>query len=96
MDKKIATVVVTYNRKQLLLENLQKLLAQTYDKFDIMIIDTDVADILCNMFHDEHTPVHDVLTQVQKLPVSAALQALMHFVILSHTDCSLQGGTGCI
>ena len=44
MDKKIATVVVTYNRKQLLLENLQKLLAQTYDKFDIMIIDNHSTD----------------------------------------------------
>lgn len=40
----IATVVVTYNRKTLLLENLQHLLDQTYDGFDILVVDNHSTD----------------------------------------------------
>lgn len=44
MSNKIAAVVVTYNRKQLLQENIQKLLDQTFSKFDILIIDNHSTD----------------------------------------------------
>ena len=40
----IATVVVTYNRKTLLQENLQHLLDQTYDGFDILVVDNHSTD----------------------------------------------------
>ena len=40
----IATVVVTYNRKSLLLENIQHLLDQTYEEFDIIIVDNHSSD----------------------------------------------------
>lgn len=43
--KKIATVVVTYNRKDLLLENIQSLLAQTARlEMDIIVIDNASTD----------------------------------------------------
>ena len=42
--KKIAAVVVTYNRKELLKENIVSLLNQTYKDFDIMIIDNASTD----------------------------------------------------
>ncbi len=41
---KIAAVVVTYNRKDLLRENIEALLAQTEDRFDILIIDNHSTD----------------------------------------------------
>ena len=41
---KIAAVVVTYNRKTLLLENLAALLAQTEGRFDILVIDNHSTD----------------------------------------------------
>lgn len=44
MSDKIAAVVVTYNRKELLLECIEKLLAQTYDAFDILLIDNHSTD----------------------------------------------------
>ena len=38
--KKVAAVVVTYNRKELLLKNIESLLNQTYSSnLDILIID---------------------------------------------------------
>ena len=44
MQNKIAAVVVTYNRKELLIECLDHLLDQTYDGFDILIIDNHSTD----------------------------------------------------
>lgn len=45
MNNKVAAVVVTYNRKQLLQKNIKALLAQTYKKFlDILIIDNASTD----------------------------------------------------
>ena len=41
---KICAIVVTYNRKKLLVETIEALLAQDYDKFDIMIIDNASTD----------------------------------------------------
>ena len=40
----IAAVVVTYNRKELLRENLEALLQQSFSQFDIMIIDNASTD----------------------------------------------------
>ena len=42
--KKVAAVVVTYNRKKLLLENIECLLHQSYDNLDIIIIDNCSSD----------------------------------------------------
>ena len=42
--KKVAAIVVTYNRKKLLLENIKALLAQTYRDLDILIIDNCSTD----------------------------------------------------
>ena len=43
--KKIAAVVVTYNRKALLLENIESLLSQTVsDLLDIVIVDNASTD----------------------------------------------------
>ena len=36
--KKVAAVVVTYNRKNLLLENVQSLLGQTFSDVQIIIV----------------------------------------------------------
>ncbi len=44
MQNKIAAVVVTYNRKALLIECIDHLLNQTYDAFDILIIDNHSTD----------------------------------------------------
>ncbi|MBO4845617.1 MAG: glycosyltransferase family 2 protein [Lachnospiraceae bacterium] len=44
MSNKIAAVVVTYNRKELLLECLEKLFKQTFDAFDILLIDNHSTD----------------------------------------------------
>ncbi len=41
---KIVAVVVTYNRKELLRENLEALLGQSFDQFDIMVIDNASTD----------------------------------------------------
>ncbi len=41
---RIAAVVVTYNRKALLLENLAALQAQAYHRFDILLIDNHSTD----------------------------------------------------
>lgn len=56
MVEEIACVVVTYNRKKLLRQNIIALLKQTYSKFDILIVDnhstdgtyTYVKDLLAN------------------------------------------------
>lgn len=42
--KKIAAIVVTYNRKKLLLENIKALLNQNYKYLDIFIIDNNSTD----------------------------------------------------
>lgn len=42
--KKIVAVVVTYNRKKLLKENLNALLNQSYKEFDILLIDNASTD----------------------------------------------------
>ena len=42
--KKILAVVVTYNRKELLRENIEALLNQSFSQFDIMIIDNASTD----------------------------------------------------
>ena len=42
--KKIVAVVVTYNRKKLLKENLNALLNQSYKDFDILLIDNASTD----------------------------------------------------
>jgi len=44
MYNKIVAVIVTYNRKDLLIECLDNLLNQTYDAFDILIIDNHSTD----------------------------------------------------
>ena len=44
MPNKIVAVVVTYNRKDLLIECLEHLFNQTYDTFDILIIDNHSTD----------------------------------------------------
>ncbi len=44
MQNKIAAVVVTYNRKALLIECIDHLLNQTFDAFDILIIDNHSTD----------------------------------------------------
>ncbi|MCD7133327.1 glycosyltransferase family 2 protein [Limosilactobacillus balticus] len=44
MNKKIAAVVVTYNRKKLLAECIDALLAQTYRNLDILVIDNASTD----------------------------------------------------
>jgi GT2 family glycosyltransferase len=41
---KIIAIVVTYNRKQLLLENINALLKQNYKNFDILIVDNASTD----------------------------------------------------
>ena len=41
---KVVAVVVTYNRLDLLKENINALLAQKYNDFDIMIIDNASTD----------------------------------------------------
>lgn len=41
---RIACIVVTYNRKYKLRKNIKKLLDQTYDKFNILIIDNKSTD----------------------------------------------------
>ena len=42
--KKVAAVVVTYNRKDLLLENVQSLLGQTFSDVQIIIVDNNSSD----------------------------------------------------
>lgn len=44
MINNIACIVVTYNRKELLKQNLDALLNQSYNKFDILIIDNNSND----------------------------------------------------
>ena len=41
---KIVAVVVTYNRKELLEENIKALLDQEFDQFDILIVDNASTD----------------------------------------------------
>lgn len=41
---KIVAIVVTYNRKKLLLENLNSLLSQSYKNFDVFIVDNASTD----------------------------------------------------
>lgn len=42
--KKVAAVIVTYNRKELLKENIEALLEQNYSDFDIFVIDNASTD----------------------------------------------------
>ncbi len=42
--KKVAVIVVTYNRKELLIENINALLKQTYKNLDILVIDNHSTD----------------------------------------------------
>ncbi|PEG91760.1 glycosyl transferase, partial [Lactobacillus sp. UMNPBX11] len=44
MYKKVTAVVVTYNRKTLLKECIESLLAQTYRNLDILVIDNASTD----------------------------------------------------
>ncbi len=44
MQNKIAAIVVTYNRKDLIIECIDHLLDQTYGAFDILIIDNHSTD----------------------------------------------------
>lgn len=45
MQKKVATIVVTYNRKQLLMENIRSLMMQTKaDEQNIIIVDNNSTD----------------------------------------------------
>ena len=44
MNINIAVVVVTYNRLKLLKENLSALLNQSYNNFDILLIDNASTD----------------------------------------------------
>lgn len=41
---KIIALVVTYNRKNLLKENLEALLKQDYSEFDILVVDNASTD----------------------------------------------------
>lgn len=41
---KVVAVVVTYNRKELLIQNIECLLDQTYDRFDVLVIDNNSTD----------------------------------------------------
>lgn len=53
---KVVALVVTYNRKQLLKENIEALLAQTYNDFDILIVDnasTDGTEELVKTFESD-------------------------------------------
>lgn len=43
-NKKVIAIVVTYNRKELLAENINALKNQTYNNFDILIIDNASTD----------------------------------------------------
>lgn len=43
-NKNVGIIVVTYNRKKLLKENLEALFCQTYDKYDIFVIDNNSND----------------------------------------------------
>ena len=43
-NKKVIAVVVTYNRKELLKESIEALLAQEYENFDILIVDNASTD----------------------------------------------------
>ena len=54
--KKCVDIVVTYNRKQLLEENINALLNQTYQNHDIMVIDnasTDHTDEMLKNYQDK-------------------------------------------
>jgi len=44
MKRKIAAIVVTYNRKEMLIQNIEALLNQTYEDMDILIIDNGSSD----------------------------------------------------
>ena len=53
---KIVALVVTYNRKNMLKENIEALLNQKYNKFDILIVDnasTDGTEELVKSFKNE-------------------------------------------
>ena len=52
---KHADVVVTFNRRNLLNENIRSLLEQSFDKHDIIIVDnasTDGTADMVNSYHD--------------------------------------------
>lgn len=50
--KETLAVVVTYNRKELLRENLQALYAQTDDNFDILVVDNAGTDGSADVIHE--------------------------------------------
>lgn len=55
MSKRVAAIVVTYNRKKLLKECIEALLGQTYHELDILIIDnasTDGTEALVKEYAD--------------------------------------------
>lgn len=54
--KKCADVIVTYNRKELLKENIAALLAQTYTAHDILIIDNASTDGTQEMLQTIRSP----------------------------------------
>lgn len=61
--KTCAEIVVTYNRKKLLQENIESLLSQTYEDHDIYIIDnasTDGTELVVKDFQDDR--IHYVNT----------------------------------
>lgn len=49
---KVVAIVVTYNRKELLLKNIEALLNQTIKNFDILIVDNDSNDGTYNELQD--------------------------------------------
>ena len=58
---RVATVVVTYNRKELLLENIKSLMQQTkFKEQDIIIIDNNSTDGTYDALH-QHIANKDII-----------------------------------
>lgn len=55
MDKKIAAVVVTYNRKDLLIKCLKSILSQTYKDVEIVVVDNASTDGTKKLIEDEYS-----------------------------------------
>ena len=56
----ILAIVVTYNRKEFLKENLEALINQTFNKFDLLVIDnnsSDGTDELLNEFKNKYNNI---------------------------------------
>lgn len=56
MKNKIAAVVVTYNRKEMLRECIDALLNQSYESFDILVIDNHSTDGTAELFKNQKNP----------------------------------------